>query len=332
MKIGFIGAGSIGTLFGGRLALLKSDKYKVEVIIFGRKTHIDKVNRSGLSLEEKNKIQKISNIIGFTNPFSYKEFFQGMGSISFDFIFLTTKAYDIVDAIDEYREIIKNANYLVVLQNGLGNEDIVKQFLSPEKIIRALTTEGAFLKEPGYLIHTGSGLTQIGFPFISEDFHKSKKGKYFQDLRKLKEILSISGFKTVIENDIQKKNWEKIFVNIGINAIGALTHLENGKLINLKNLKDLMGKAVKEACKVAKAKKIPIEDKKYEQSAYEVAKKTSANKNSMFQDILREKKTEIEYINGKIVQYAKQLGISVPINETLTYLIKGLEKSWEEFS
>jgi len=332
MKIGFIGAGSIGTLFGGRIASIKSDKYKGEVIIFGRKAHIDTVNRNGLSLEKKNKIRKISNIIGFTDPLSYNEFFQGMGHSPFDFIFLTTKAYDIVNAIEEYRDIIKNSKYLVVLQNGLGNEDTVRQFISPEKIIRALTTEGAFLKKPGYVIHTGEGLTQVGFPFLNKDSQKAKKGKYFEDLRKLKEILSISGFKTVIEGNIKKKSWEKIFVNIGINAIGALTNLENGKLIKLKNLRELMGKAVKEAYKVAKAKKIPIGDNNFEQSAYEVARKTSANKNSMLQDILREKKTEIEYINGKIVQYAKQLGISVPINESLTYLIKGLEKSWNEFT
>jgi 2-dehydropantoate 2-reductase len=332
MKIGFIGAGSIGTLFGGRIASIKSEKYRVEVIIFGRESHIDKVNRNGLSLEKKNKIQKISNIIGFTDPLSYREFFHEMGSSPFDFTFLTTKAYDIVDAIEGYRDIIKKSKYLVILQNGLGNEDTVGQFISPEKIIRALTTEGAFLKKPGHIIHTGEGLTQIGFPFLNEDSQKSKKGKYFEDLRKLKEILSISGFKTVIEENIQKKSWEKIFVNIGINAIGALTHLENGKLIVIEELKDLMAKAVKEAYKVARGKKIPLEDKNYEESAYEVARKTYANKNSMLQDILRKKKTEIEYINGKIVQYAKQLGISVPINETLTYLIRGLEKSWNESS
>ena len=60
---------------------------------------------------------------------------------------------------------------------------------------------------------------------------------------------------------------------------------------------------------------------------YDVAEKTSENKNSMLQDVLKGKNTEIDYINGKIVKYAQELGIKVPINETLTYLIKGLEQS-----
>ncbi|TFG28470.1 MAG: 2-dehydropantoate 2-reductase, partial [Promethearchaeota archaeon] len=132
---------------------------------------------------------------------------------------------------------------------------------------------------------------------------------------------------TIIVEDIIKECWEKVFVNIGINAIGALTRLKNGQLLENENLKILMGEAVKEAIKVADCKKIDLSEKNYIAIMYDVAEKTSENKNSMLQDILKGKRTEIDFMNGKIMKYAQELGFKVPINEMLTYLIKGLEKS-----
>ena len=88
-----------------------------------------------------------------------------------------------------------------------------------------------------------------------------------------------------------------------------------------------MGEAVKEAINVARMKKINLSEKDYIALTYEVAKKTSKNKNSMLQDILNGKTTEIDFLNGRIVKYANKLGIEVPINKVLTSLIKGLEDS-----
>ncbi|TXT54044.1 MAG: 2-dehydropantoate 2-reductase [Promethearchaeota archaeon] len=327
-KIGFIGAGSIGTLFGGKIASNQSEKYKTEVILFGRKPHIDMVNRNGLRVEENGKVEKVSNIFGFTDIQSYQTFFKVLGLHNFDFLFLTTKAYDIEQSIKDYKMIIEKCKFFVLLQNGLGNEETARNYISDHKIIRALTTDGAFLKRPGLVIHTGEGLTQIGFPFSQSRVNDSKD-YYKKWLYRLKEILLDSGFKTKQVDEIQTKCWEKIFVNIGINAFGALTRLENGKLLEIKNLKELMHKAIKEAYEIAKRKNVPLEKKDYTEAAYQVAQHTYNNKNSMLQDILQKKKTEIDYINGKIVEYAREMGKKVPINETLTYLIKGLEESWK---
>ena len=87
-----------------------------------------------------------------------------------------------------------------------------------------------------------------------------------------------------------------------------------------------MAGAIKEALLVADKKEIVLSKKDYVNLTYEVAKNTYQNKNSMLQDILKAKKTEIDFINGKIVDYAKELEIETPINTVLTLLIKGLEK------
>ena len=89
-----------------------------------------------------------------------------------------------------------------------------------------------------------------------------------------------------------------------------------------------MGITVEEALKVAKLKEITLSDRDYVDLMYSVAEKTYDNKNSMLQDILKAKPTEIDFLNGRIVEIAKDIGIKVPINELLTFLIKGLERSF----
>jgi 2-dehydropantoate 2-reductase len=85
--------------------------------------------------------------------------------------------------------------------------------------------------------------------------------------------------------------------------------------------------AVVEAVNVAKHLGINLSHKNFIREMFDVAQATSDNKNSMLQDILKNKKTEIDFINGKIMDYAHELGLDVPINEILTNLIKGLEQS-----
>jgi 2-dehydropantoate 2-reductase len=88
-----------------------------------------------------------------------------------------------------------------------------------------------------------------------------------------------------------------------------------------------MKRAIKEAQYIAQKKNIEVEEINFVTLTYDVARKTADNRNSMLQDIQRGNPTEIDFINGKIVSYAKELGLDVPVNETLTYLIKGFEFS-----
>ncbi len=315
INIGFIGAGSIGTLFGGYLAMCKSNSYSIKVILFGREEHVKAINNNGLILKKDDITFKVNaNLLAFENIDEFNKYF-----IEFDFIFLTTKSYDIISAITQYKKIIEKSKYIVILQNGIGNEEIVRKYFHEEKIIRCVTTNGALVEIPGIVIHTGLGYTKIGSPF-------NKSGQSIDHLKDLNGFLNKSGLQTEISNNIIKDCWEKIFVNIGINAIGALTRLRNGELVKNEGLKSLMAGAIKEALLVADKKEIVLSKKDYVNLTYEVAKNTYQNKNSMLQDILKAKKTEIDFINGKIVDYAKELDIETPINTVLTLLIKGLEK------
>lgn len=315
IKIGVIGAGSIGSLFGGYLASIKPEIYTIEVFLFGRKRHVNAINENGLKIEKDKQTLTVKNVKAFKQPENL--------SIIFDYLFITTKTYDLKSVLIEYRSHIDNCIYVVILQNGIGNELLVRGFCPEEKIIRAVTINGVFLDKPGHLIYSGAGLTKIGFPFKNNEKTKQQD----LDLHLLKDLLDIAGLDTIIVDDIIKECWEKAFINIGINAFGALTRLKNGKLLEINGLKDLMAEAIKEALVVAKQKGIQLSEKDFISLTFKIAKKTAENKNSMLQDIMKGKNTEIDFLNGIIVEFAKELGISVPINELLTNLIKGLELS-----
>ncbi|MFX1328959.1 MAG: ketopantoate reductase family protein [Promethearchaeota archaeon] len=328
IRIGFIGAGSIGSLFGGYLADIGSNTYSIEVIFFCMKPHADAINKTGLKIVRNQKIKIIKKIKAYENEKSYNAKLEKDSSFRFDFIFLTTKAYDIKSALLQYEKVVNQSKRLVILQNGIGNEDKVLRYCDKSKIIRALTTNGAFLIKPGCVFHTGEGITKIGFPFISEFNLESQEFKQAEsDLNVLKEILSLSGLKTIIVKNIIEECWEKAFVNIGINAIGALTRLPNGILFEVEGLKDIIGKAIKEAIKVAEMKNIKFPKKDYISITHDVTRKTAENRNSMLQDILNGQSTEIKFLNGRILKYAEDLGIKVPINKILTHLILALERS-----
>lgn len=328
IRIGFIGAGSIGSLFGGYIANIESDIYDLSVTFFCKKVQANAIKRKGLIIHKNKSIKEIKNIEAYENEKDFEEKLKKDPNLRFNYIFLTTKAYDSEDALFQYKNIINSSNWLVILQNGVGNEDIASDYCSKLKIIRAITTNGALLKEPGQLYHTGEGRTKIGFPFLNNiNLETDKLEKASKDLVLLKALLNLANLETIIVQDIIKVSWEKVFVNVGINAIGALTRLRNGQLLEFDGLKHFMGKAINEAIRVAELKKIKFSKKDYITLAFNVAKSTAENKNSMFQDIINGKLTEIDFINGRISKYAKELGIDVPINEILTDLIKGLEYS-----
>ncbi|MHA2283326.1 MAG: ketopantoate reductase family protein [Promethearchaeota archaeon] len=328
IRIGFIGAGSIGSLFGGYIANIDSPLFEIDMRFFCLGDHAAAINQDGLEIVKNQTIQKMTTIQAYENEKSVEEFIKNDQSFRFDFIFLTTKTYDIEDAVTQYQKLIDASNCVVILQNGIGNEDVVSKYVLKSKIIRAVTTNGAFLRDPGKVIHTGEGITKIGLAFIEDlNLSKEEKGTSEGNLNLLLDLLRLAGFETLIAENIIKESWEKVFVNVGINAFGALTRLKNGDLLKSEGLKDLMGEAIKEAIKIAKLKNIELTRKDFVALTYEVARKTAENKNSMLQDVLNGNPTEINFINGRILTYANELGVKVPTNELVTYLIKGLEES-----
>jgi 2-dehydropantoate 2-reductase len=329
VRIGFIGAGAIGSLFGGYLALAIQNDYSTKIIFFARPDHVKAVNRKGLVIQKNSNILTIKNIKAFDNYNSYKSSTSLDNRDDFEYLFITTKTYNTKQAINAYKNLIDSSKWIILLQNGIGNEELVKNYVTREKLIRIVTSHGAILKQPGYILHTGTGFTKMGFAFPGVHYNDRIKHKVdILPLNRLKHLLDKGNIESEVVDDIIRYTWEKAFVNLGINAIGALTRLKNGDILKYESLRSLMMIVVKEALNVAKAHGLQFQEEKYIDLMFSVAKQTANNENSMLQDVSKRKPTEIDFLNGKVVDLASSYGIEVPFNKILTYIIKGLEQSY----
>jgi len=123
--------------------------------------------------------------------------------------------------------------------------------------------------------------------------------------------------------------WEKLHVNVGINAITALTGIRNGFIAAMPVARELCRAAVEEAMRVARAKGFVMPEDMVER-VLAIAQATAVNRSSMGQDVDHRKRTEIDAINGAIVALGEQLHLPTPVNQTLVRLVKILEANYLE--
>lgn len=293
----------MGSLFGGLLAHSGEEVWLVDVW----KAHIEAIQSQGLILEEPEGPRTI--------PVQATSDVTSVGKA--DLVLLFVKAYDTEKAVVQSLGLEKENTLFLSLQNGLGNGEALCRHVDPNRVLLGVTNHGATVLGPGRVRHAGRGKTYLG-SFVG------KREKPMEDMARL---FRQAGIETELTDHIEELIWEKLLINIGINAVAALTGLKNGELLHHPETLMLMEALVSEAVQVAEAKGIRTPPDPF-QRVIEVAKATGANRCSMGQDLDRRRRTEIDVINGAVVREAKQLGISVPYNETITALVKVIERTF----
>jgi len=206
------------------------------------------------------------------------------------------------------------------LQNGLGNVETLVRWFGDERVIGGTTAHGATEIAPGHVRHAGIGATVIGSP----------GGKPTGQVAALAEILRGAGVEAAATKDLDSAVWSKLVVNCGINAVGALTRLPNGRLIEDPGAAEMLSAAVAEAAVVAAMKGIALAYSDPAAQAQQVCRATAANVNSMLQDVLRQRRTEVEAINGALAREGDAVGVATPINDALANLVGAIERNYRE--
>jgi 2-dehydropantoate 2-reductase len=303
MKIVMMGSGAMGGLFGGLLTLSGEEVW----LVGNRKEQIDRIRSAGLTFEEKGKSQII--------PMNAALDATSVGKA--DVVIFFVKTYDTEVAVSDALVLEKEDTIFLTLQNGLGNEEVICQKIDRKKVMLGVTGHGATLLGPGRIRHAGWGKT-----FIGELDHRIT-----DRASRIAQTFCEAGIETEVSSNIHDHVWEKLLVNVGINALTALTGFKNGQLLDYPETSRLMKKLVFEAVEVARGKGIHLEEDSIEK-VRRVAEATKENRSSMGQDFDRRQKTEIDAINGAVVREARPLGIPVPFNQAVTDLVKAIEKSF----
>ncbi|CCQ95132.1 2-dehydropantoate 2-reductase [[Clostridium] ultunense Esp] len=298
MRIAIIGAGAMGSLYGGYLSKGDNDVYLVDIW----EDHINRINDKGLIIVEKD-VEILVKPRGITDS-------KDMGPM--DLVIVFVKSIHTKNAIENNLPIIGPQTMVLSLQNGYGNSDDISQYVQKSNIILGTTSHGATMLEPGKIKHAGKGKTYIG---------KLTRGKD-ENLIKIRDLLNEAGFETVISDNVMELIWSKLLVNVGINALTAILEINNGQLLEWEEGKELLVLAVSEGVRVANGLGLDFDKEEVVSHVMDVARATGENKSSMLQDILNKRKTEIEKINGAIVKEGEKIGLETPVNRVLVDLIK----------
>ncbi|MCX5713049.1 MAG: 2-dehydropantoate 2-reductase [Candidatus Omnitrophica bacterium] len=304
MKIVIVGPGALGLLLAGLLS-----KTKEEVWILDKdKDRACLISRNGI------KVEGISG--SWDAAFKATHEADKIGKV--DLVIITVKAYDTKSAVLKCKPIVGADTYVLTLQNGIGNIEVIAEEFGEEKVLGGVTNMGSTLIDQVRIRHAGKGETVIG----------RMDGKLPVEMKRIRDVFTKAGLELKFSRDIKSLIWSKLIINVGINALTAITRLPNGKLVEFEGSRKILREAVTEAIRVAKRKRIKLAYDDPLAKVEAVCEATSSNIASMLQDILKKKRTEIDFINGVIVRQAQELRLSVPVNALLVDLVKTIEASY----
>lgn len=303
MKIAVLGAGAMGSLYGMYLA-----KKNEVVMIDVYKPQVEAINELGLTMLEDGveSTSKVQGIVSGTD----------IGPV--DLVVVFVKSTQTYDAVKENQSLIGDDTLVMTLQNGAGNDRDILHFAKKENIVIGTSKHNSVGLGLGKFQHTSFGVTTIGTMDITSNKDEQVAG-----------ILNEAGLETVVSDDIQRIIWSKLFVNMSINTLSALLECKIGYMIQNDYAWDFAQKIVYEGVMVAEADGTYFDRREALNAVHKVCEDAKEGYASMYQDRLHKRPTEIDKINGAVVEQAKRYGVATPYNSLIVDLIHAIEGTYE---
>jgi 2-dehydropantoate 2-reductase len=295
----------VGSLFAANLSLLDD----VEVWAFDlNELHVAAMNRDGL------RLSGAGEVLG--RPYGTSD---AAAIPPCDFAIVATKAMHTEPAIAATAHAFAEG-YVATVQNGLGNEETLAGHA--ERVIRGTTFPAGKLLEPGHVQWDVKGDTTFG-PYDERT--------PLAEVERLADACTRAGMPARAVEDARGPQWRKVIFNASTNPIGALTGLTHGRVCERPDLRALVTGLVDEGKAVAAAQGIEL-DADPEELIDHAARPDVAydHKASMLQDVEARRQTEVDYLNGGIVRFGREHGVSTPLNAAIQALLKGVEASWTQ--
>ena len=303
MKICILGCGAVGSIFGAHLAHLGDvELFALDVW----EAHVRAINQHGLRLS--GAADFVARLKASTNPKDLPRC---------DYGIMATKSIHTRAAVAAARGLFDDQSAVCSVQNGVGNEEILAEHV--RYVIRGTTFPAGHVLEPGHVSFDIAGDTWIG-PFEPTSTPMNK-------VRELGEILTRAGMNTIALEDARGAQWTKLIFNAATNAVGALTRLHHGAATRFPPTGELFNALIEEGEAVARAHGIQLHGNPRD-LVQKGARAPGKHRASMLQDVEAGRQTEVDFLNGAIVEWGARAGIPTPLNRALWALVKGLEHSW----
>ncbi|WP_404328863.1 ketopantoate reductase family protein [Mesobacillus maritimus] len=299
MKIGVVGSGAVGGYFGSFLS-----KAGHEVTFVARGQNLEAMKRNGgITVESIAGNFTATGI--FTNR--YDSLFDS------DLILFCVKATATKEVATQLVPILKEDAYILTLQNGVDNEEVLRELFGAERILSAATYIQAHMKEPG-VVKQIENPTKLVIGALSSESN-------LPIVKEVSELMNSAGIICHVSSNILKVKWKKLLWNITFNPLSALVEGKVGDILDDDGLRITAERIGREAIAVAKKAGIPLEDTLANQMIKQ-SEPARHHETSMLQDKRNGKPMEIESICGYVVRKGKELGIETPVVETIYSLLR----------
>ncbi len=310
MKIAMIGSGAAGSVFAAYLKKGGADLYLVDRY----EAHMNKVQQDGLTFVSPAGTEVLS---GFHTAATA----EALGEM--DIVILMVKATQTHAVMQSVLSCIGDNTVLVSLQNGLGNDQLLAQYLPEDRIICGFGTIGTELPCPGTCVAKPESGIIMHFGASKKSELVDRIGAY------LEKTFTAGGCEARYEENIKPFIWKKAISNSGYNTLSAVTRLKVGPLLSDENGRALVEQVWREGCAVAEADGAGDLWPEMERELPRLAEGFSTYYPSMAQDVLiHHRKTEISVLNGAIVNYGKRYNIPTPVNSVLTSVLNCVQNNY----
>lgn len=301
MKICVVGAGAMGCLYGGCLSHIGHDV----TLVGGRSIPV--IQEYGLKMNT-----------AWTGPVVVHPKACNADELEgeFDVLILLTKTFQSRAAMDSVRHILNDKMTVLSLQNGLGNKELLQEYVSTEQIMLGMTLYPSDLVAPGEIIST---FADIGALVDAE-------GPLTERTKKISAEMDKAGIKHIIGEGAWEFIWEKIIFNSVANPVCTLLGVSSEMLSPI-DAYDLLYQMADEGVAIANANGVPISSESARKRIFNVLELRKPHAPSMLVDFAAGRKTEVDFINGGLAREGKRLGIPTPINDIIIQLIHLKEQS-----
>lgn len=305
LKIAIAGSGALGSRFGYRLHEAGNDI----ILIDKWKDHIDTIRNHGLTVEEGKEKHSANIPIYYPNEVTDEV----------DIVFMFTKSMGLQDMLEDIQPILGPKTSVVCLLNGVGHEDVLKNYLPLENIFMGVTIFTSNLVGPGHIAYEGSGSTEIQ-NFVSGEQQESIA-------RNIVNVLNQAGLNASYSEDVKFSIWRKACVNGAMNATCALLDCNLAEFESTDQAEKIIRHIVKEFVEVAKRKETILDEDEMVHYILDSAKKVGSHHPSMHQDLVQNHRlTEVDFLNGAVARMAEEHGLEAPYNTLITELVHAKEQ------
>jgi 2-dehydropantoate 2-reductase len=293
MRIAVMGAGAVGCYFGGMLA-----RAGHAVTLIGRAGHVEAMQRDGLRVDAQSFQANVA-VSADTEPAAVA---------GAKLVLFCVKSTDTLSAAEAVKPHLGADTVLISLQNGVDNADRLRTAVSQE-VIASVVYVATEMAGPGHVRHNGRGELVIGTSDSSAE---------------IAALFTEAGVPMKISDNVAGELWSKLIVNCAYNALSAISKMQYGRMVQLEGVTAVMDDVVLECLEVARAAGVTVPGD-LRKSVPALALGMPAQYSSTAQDLMRGKPSEIDHLNGYVVQRGLSLGVQTPVNRVLHTLVKMLE-------